>query len=112
MQPLLDFLLARTWWRYDPNGDWYSQPYHWFNLCEGVAWLCFAALVLKHYLRHRHSPLELLYCIAFITFGVSDFREAYVVQSWLILFKGLNLATLLYLRWIIIHRFYPGSKTY
>ena len=109
---VIDFLLTREWWRYDPAADWYASPYHWINLVEGAAWLIFAALVLTRYARHRHSPIELAYAGAFLTFGVTDFREAYVVHSWLILVKGANLALLLYLRWVVIRRYYPESKTY
>lgn len=105
-------LLLKTWWSYDPAADWFAQPYHWMNLIEGCAWLIFAALVLRRYLAHRHSPLELLYSLAFVTFGLSDFREAYVLQTWLILFKGVNLAALIYLRWIILRCYYPQARTY
>lgn len=106
------FLITRVWWRYDPKADWFAQPYHWMNLVEGCVWLVLSALVLTRYARHRHSRIELLYGLAFLTFGLSDFREAYSLQSWLILFKGANLAALLYLRWIVIRRHYPQSRTY
>jgi hypothetical protein len=109
---VLHLVLARTWWSYDPGSTWYWAAYHWFNLVEGSVWLVFAALVWRRCVRYRNSPLEVLYGLAFLTFGLSDYREAYVVQSWLILFKGVNLAALLYLRWIVMRRFYPHSKTY
>lgn len=89
-----------------------AQPYHGMNLVEGLVWLIFAGLVLRRYAAHRKSPLELLYALAFVAFGLSDFREAYVLQSWLILFKGVNLAALIYLRWIILRRYYPQARTY
>ncbi len=112
MNHLLDLLLTRTWWTYDPGADWYAQPYHWINLLEGAAWLVFAGLVLARYVRNRRSKLEWLYALAFVTFGLSDFREVYVVQSWLILAKGVNLGVLFYLRHLVISRYYPQSKTY
>lgn len=37
-----------------------------------------------------------------MTVGLSSFREAYVLESWLILFKGINLVALLYLRTLAI----------
>ena len=112
MSSLLELLTTRTWWSYDPQAPGYAQPYHAFNLFEGFAWWVLAALVLIRYLRHRNSPLELAYGAAFVTFGLSDFVEAYRVTSWLILSKGVNLVALLYLRQLVIRRFYPESKTY
>ena len=112
MIEIVRFLSFRTWWQYDPAADWYALPYHWTNLIEGCFWVGFAVLVFVRYARHKHSAIELVYVLAFLTFGVSDFREAYVVQSWLILFKGTNLAALLYLRWLVIKRFYPGAKVF
>lgn len=112
MSSLLELLTTRTWWANDPQALGYAQPYHAFNLFEGCAWLVLAALVLVRYLRHRKSSLELAYGAAFVTFGLSDFVEAYHVTSWLILAKGVNLVALLYLRHIVLSRFYPESKTY
>lgn len=112
MPSVVDVLITHEWWRYDPRADWYAQPYHWINLVEGSFWLGFALLVLVRFLRHRRSPLELLYAFAFFTFGLSDYREACAVESWLILFKGANLAALLWLRWLATKRWYPGSRTY
>ena len=107
------YAFTHTWWWYDPAGDWYALPYHWINLIEGAAWMAFTIAVLARFAMHRKSaPLELLYALAFFTFGLSDFREAYVVQSWLILFKGANLVALLYLRWRVTREHYPDSKTF
>ena len=112
MQAIFDFVFTRAWWTYEPTADWYAQPYHWINLVEGAAWLIFAMLVLIRYFGHGQSRVELLYAFAFLTFALSDFREAYVVQTWLIIAKGINLAALLYLRSLVIRRYYPESKTY
>lgn len=109
---MLDFLFTRTWWTYQPHEDWYTEPYHWFNIAEGIAWLVFALLVLRRYSVYRKSRLEIAYALAFALFGLSDFREAYVVQSWLMLGKGAVLAAILWLRWIIISRYYPESRTF
>ena len=112
MQDLLQFLFMRTWWTYDPDADWYAQPYHWLNLLEGSTWIVISMLVLLRYMRRRNSSLELIYCAAFATFGLSDFREAYLLQSWLILIKGVNLAALLWLRWLVLRRYYPERKSF
>lgn len=120
MEDMLEFLITRTWWTYNPKHDWYAQPYHWINLIEGCFWLVFAALVVHRHNTHcggteRDGPrlrLEFVYAFVFLTFALSDFREAYVVQSWLILFKTINLVALLLIRRAVIRRYYPASKTF
>jgi hypothetical protein len=113
MSDMADILWSRTWWSYGRDAELpYSTAYHTFNLIEGTAWLVFCGLVLVRYYRFKNSRLELLYALAFFTFGLSDFREAYCQQSWLIWLKGINLAALLYLRHLVITRFYPLSKLY
>ena len=47
--------------------------------------------------------------MAFLTFGITDVREAWVQQSWLIWLKLLNLIILLSIRRVVIRRYYPGS---
>lgn len=84
----------------------------WFNLLEGGVWCLFAALVLVRYGRHRRSILEPVYALSFLTFGLTDFREAFVLHSWLIWIKAVNLTVLLMLRQHIIRNCYPESKTY
>lgn len=112
MPELLDLLFTRAWWIYQPHEDWYTELYHWFNIAEGIAWLVFALLVLRRYLMNRNSRLEIAYALAFVLFGLSDFREAYAVQSWLMLGKGAVLAAILWLRWILMSRYYPESRTF
>ena len=112
MEELYHFLFVKTWWRYEPTGDWAGQLYHWFNLLEGVAWIVIAALVLRRYFRHRHSLLEPLYALAFLTFGLSDFVEAYQLTTWLIFGKGLILFTILGLRHYLLRRYYPESRSF
>lgn len=87
-------------------------PYHAFNLFEGVMWVVLAALVLRRNLRHQHALIELAYALSFLTFGLTDFREAYALSSWLLWIKGLNLVLLLWLRSLVIRRYYPGSKLF
>jgi hypothetical protein len=60
----------------------------------------------------RRSRLEILYALAFFTFGLTDFREAYVLRSWLVGVKLVNLIALIRLRAVAIKRWYPGSRLY
>jgi hypothetical protein len=106
---LYDLLVTHTWWRYN-SSDWFHQAYHWFNLVEGLIWLGFAAFVLGRFTRRRRSWLEVAYAAAFFAFGLTDFREAWCLQSWLILFKGANLLVLLWLRHEVIRLWYPSSR--
>lgn len=106
-----DFFITHVWWDY-AAADSFGRVYHGFNLVEGIAWFVVALLVLRRYRRERKSSLELVYAAAFATFGLSDFREAYVLESWLIWAKGLNLAALLAMRHYLLQRYYPTSKSY
>ena len=103
----------KTWWTFDPADDsLFAAAYHGFNLCEGLAWCSLALLVLRRYVKHRHSAVELAYALAFASFGASDFREAYALESWLIAAKGVNLVVLLALPAYVLRHFYPLSKTF
>ncbi len=93
MKAAIDFLFLRTWWKYsnrqiprpsdsvslvqlvrrDPPG-WFSPP-----------WSSFAME------KHRNSSIELWYALAFALFGLSDYREAWILESWLIGAKLINL---------------------
>lgn len=113
MDDLIDILFMRTWWRFDQrDGSFFSIVYPAFNLVEGIAWLAMAGLVFARYRRHRHSRLEIWYALAFVAFGLSDFREAWAQQSWLLWFKLANLIGLLWLRAVVRRRYYPASKLY
>ncbi len=113
MTARLAALLKQSWWTYSAaEVDLFSTVYHFFNLAEGAAWCLLATLVLKRSFQHARSPLEVAYAAAFAVFGASDFREAYVLETWLILAKGVNLVCLALLRGYVIRRFYPESKTY
>ena len=105
--------LSRSWWRYaagEPST--FSTAYHWFNIAEGVAWCIIAAFVWWRYMKCRRSRLEIVYAVAFATFGLSDFVEAYRLTTWLILMKGANLVALFALRTYLLRRYYPASKTF
>lgn len=113
MSELIDILWSRTWWSYARDSALpYSAAYHTFNLLEGAAWIIFCGLVLLRRHRRHKSTLELWYAFAFFTFGLTDFREAYYQQSWLIWLKAINLAALFYLRHRVIKKYYPESKLY
>lgn len=106
-------LLAASWWRYaSSDSSAFSAVYHWFNVAEGIAWCVIGGLVLRRYLKERKSSLEIGYAVMFLTFGLSDFVEAHLLTTWLILAKGANLIALVLLRRRILQRHYPGSKTF
>ncbi len=110
---ILEYLVFRTWWTYGSgNPDWFEIPYHFFNLLEGTIWVILSGLVLARYIRYRHSIIEVIYSAAFFTFGLTDFREAYALQSWLIWLKLANLLLLVKLRLTVIRRYYPTSKLF
>lgn len=108
---LAESLLTQTWWRYNAT-DPLHRLYHFFNLAEGLFWIALGGIVIGRFLRYHRSPLEVAYALAFLTFGLTDFREAWRLESWLLLIKGLNLGLLLWLRWIVIRRFYPHSRAF
>ena len=110
----LDALLFRhRWWTYSPrSATWVERATHGFNLFEGCAWTAFAALVLARWARHRRSRVEPVYALAFLTFGLTDFREAYALDSWLIAAKLVNLIVLYALRRYVVRNCYPESRVY
>ena len=75
-------------------------------------WVVLSGLVLRRFVKYRHSRVEVVYALAFFTFGLTDFREAYALQSWLIWLKAANLLALLWLRALVIKRDYSESKLY
>jgi hypothetical protein len=110
---LVRLLWFNVWWKYpDPVDPWLSVPYHFFNLFEGSCWAILGYLVLRRYLTHRQSFIEVAYAAAFLTFGLTDFREAYELASWLVWIKLLNLIALYLLRRIVMKRYYPASKLF
>jgi len=112
-QSLFDLLVMRTWWRYRAgDSPWVFGPYHFFNLFEGAIWLLFAGLVIRRSMAGPRSCLEWGYALAFLCFGLTDFREAYVLESWLIWLKLINLIILMNLRTKVITRYYPQSRLY
>lgn len=105
--------LTNSLWRYSVvQPSTFSVAYHWFNLGEGLAWCLIALLVLRRFMKTRRSSLEVVYAIAFVTFGVSDFVEAYALTVWLILAKGVNLLAILSLRRFILRHYYPEARAF
>lgn len=106
-------MLLKSWWVYSSADDsLFAGAYHVLNLCEGAAWCGLALLVLRRYAIYRRGSFEIAYATAFACFGASDFREAYALETWLILVKGVNLGALLWLRSYVLRNYYPQSKTY
>ncbi len=113
MSQLPEMLFTQTWWSWNPQDDqWLSLVYHWFNIFEGAAWIVFAGLVLRRFVKNRKSQLEIGYSIAFLVFAMTDFREAWEQSSWLIWLKLMNLIVLLWLRRAVMRRWYPEAKVY
>ncbi len=96
-------------WTFRPD-DTVSVLYAWFNVLEGLAWMVIAGYVMVRFVRLRRSWWEVAYAGLFVLFGLSDWRESYVVQPWLILAKGVVLAGILLLRRYLIRRHYPGYR--
>ena len=113
MPQAVEFVFKHIWWTWNPEDrQWFSIVYHWFNLLEGVIWLILAGLVLRRWLRHRNSRIEIAYSIAFLAFAATDFREAWEQSSWLIWLKLLDLVILLWLRRVVMRRWYPTARVY
>lgn len=112
MNDILDVLFRRVWWRWDAqNADWFSVGYRSFNFLECLVWLVVALLILARFARHRRSRQELLYGLAFVTFGLSDAMEAFQQSSWLIWLKLINLVALFLLRRRVMRR-YPEARAF
>ncbi len=113
MERVLEILFATTWWTYDVRErSLHSISYHAFNLVEGAVWITFGILVFRRFQKNRRNRLELAYGIAFVLFGLTDFREAFSMQSWLLWVKLIILVALFWLRRTVMRQHYPESKVY
>ncbi len=105
-----EFLFVELW-RYSATQPTPYQPiYCTINGVEALIWLGFAVAVVYRNRRHRRSSLELFYAGLFFIFAMTDVREMFVVQPWLILFKCVILVALLWVRHVIRKRHYPEAK--
>ncbi len=116
MNTLIHWLWLHTWWSFSESDDpLHAWIYRGINLVEGVFWVGFSAAVLIRRARqpvHRRSTLEWWYAFAFLIFGLTDFREAVALESWLIWVKLVNLIVLLLLRKRVMKNLYPASKMF
>lgn len=109
----LDLLFRHTWWSWtDGDRSWHSTAVHAFNLAEGSIWGVFSVLVLVRHVRFRRNRAELLYSLAFLTFGITDIVEAYALTSWLIWIKLANLIVLWKLRATSLRNWYPETRLF
>lgn len=116
MDHLIDWLWNHTWWSFaESENPLHAWVYRGINLIEGLFWLGFAVAVMIRRAKQaktKRSSIELLYALAFFTFGLTDFREAVALQSWLIWLKIANLILLWKLRQRVMKSLYPESKLF
>lgn len=114
MPDFIYWLWPHTWWSYAESQDpLHASLYRGVNIVEGLCWLGFAAAVVIRSMRNpERQTIEWVYAAAFLCFGITDFREAIALQSWLIWVKLINLFALLWLRKRVMRRLYPGGKLY
>lgn len=106
-------LLWRTWWRWDVDGEgWKNVAYHSFNFLEVATFACLGMLILKRYYVNRRSSLEACYGVGYLLLSLTDVREAYVMQPWLIWAKLALIVPILIWRSRVIREFYPSSRVY
>ena len=105
-----------TWWKWDrPPGEllqFNDIACHYFNLFEAACWFMFCALVLQRWWINRQSVTEIGYAIAFLLFGISDLIEAWMLTSWLLWWKLVNLAALLWFRRTVMRQYYPDRRLF
>ncbi len=116
MNEIVRILWFETWWSWARSD---SEPYLWtdlacrgFNFVEAAAWFVFAGLVARRWWHLHRSRLELVYALAFVLFGVSDLIEAWRLTSWLLWWKGANLAALFWLRRTVLRQHYPEARLF
>jgi hypothetical protein len=110
--PVLDRLFAYEIRRYHPGGNVLENWAFWFNLAESLAWFTIAVLILLRWRRYRRSWEEWVYAGLFVAFGLTDVREAFVLETWLLWVKVVNFLAILWMRSRVLKNYYPGWKTY
>lgn len=108
----LDLLWTRRWWEYRPDAPLYALLFpRYFNLAEFIGWEVCAGVVWWRDGRYRKSGIEVVYGLLFLVFGLTDLREAYALDSWLLWVKLINLIALFWVRRYVLTRYYPDWKT-
>ena len=90
---------------YATDGSW-AIFYYWFNFLEAIAWCSIGVYVFARFLRNRKSWLEIIYTLLFFVFGLTDFKELQNLPLWLLAFKGIIFASIIYTRYLL-KPFYP-----
>jgi hypothetical protein len=111
-QSWIEWLFLYEIRRYQPRRTIWDNWAFWFNLTEAAAWFVIAGLVLARWCRFRRSLEELLYAGLFVAFGLTDVREAFVLQTCLLWVKAINFAGILWVRHRLLKAYYPGWRTY
>jgi hypothetical protein len=101
--------MGHVLWRVN-YGDPLAASYSVVNLLEACAWLTVAAWVIRRHVKQGGGVWNFAYAAAFVVFGLSDVMESQIVPIWLIAAKGFIFATILWLRWVVLRRYYPGQK--
>ncbi len=110
MSEFLKALWSEPWWTFDQQvASFWGHLYRGFNIFEGIVWVVFALVVFWRYLRRGQSFWEIVYAIAFLLFGLTDFREASTISAPLVLVKGIILILLLRLRHFVIKNCYTNA---
>ncbi|MEM9253067.1 MAG: hypothetical protein AAGB29_12020 [Planctomycetota bacterium] len=101
--------MAHVLWRVD-YADPLSATYSVINLLEAVAWFAVAAWVLRRHVKQGGGGWNYAYAAAFVVFGLSDVLESQMVPIWLVAAKGVIFGLILWLRYEVLRRYYPGRK--
>lgn len=89
-----------------PEG-WFEVSYVYFNWFEAASWFVLAAFIAWRYLKNRRSPVELLYALCVMLFGVTDVLEVYELTLGLFLVKALVLLSILLCRGKVLRLYEP-----
>ena len=96
-------------WRVDYD-DALATGYSALNLLEACAWFAVAVWVIYRHVKQGGGAWNFAYAAAFFVFGLSDVMESQIVPIWLIAVKGIIFCTILWIRWEVLRRYYPGRK--
>jgi len=106
------FWINHVWLDYSQTRhEPFTQFCHWFNIVEGIGWILLGLFVFTRYFKFRKSTDELWFAVAFMTFGLTDFYEAWLYPTWLIYVKAFNLIALLKLRSKVAPLYHTGKRS-